>query len=85
MKANALVVTLGLATTAYADPIITRATDPPKPIKWLREEGARIIATMEEGERFPMVTPLLTPIWPLTSGAIAHIGAARQRTRLVVA
>lgn len=34
--------------------------DPPTPIKSLREEGARIVATMEEGERFPMVAPLIS-------------------------
>lgn len=60
MKAIALVVTLGLATTAYADPSISRATDPPKPIKSLREEGARIIAVMAEGDRFPMVSPIIS-------------------------
>lgn len=60
MKAIALVVTLGLATAAYADSAVTRASDPPKPIKSLREEGARIIATMEQGERFPMVEPLIS-------------------------
>jgi hypothetical protein len=60
MKAIALVLTLGLVTAAHADPVLTRASDPPKPVKSLREEGARIVATMEEGERFPMVAPLLT-------------------------
>lgn len=60
MKAIALVLTLGLATAAHADSVVTRAADPPKPIKSLREEGARIVATMEEGERFPMVTPLIS-------------------------
>ncbi len=60
MKAIALVLTLGLATSAAADPVLTRESDPPKPLKSLREEGARIVATMEEGERFPMVAPLLT-------------------------
>src|SRR5665647_3170361 len=60
MKAIALVVTLGLATTAHADPSMTAASDPPKPLKSMRAEGARIVATMEEGERFPVVTPLIS-------------------------
>ncbi|MBA3452815.1 MAG: hypothetical protein H0T42_06980 [Deltaproteobacteria bacterium] len=61
MKAIALVLTFGLATAAHADPTaVTRESDPPKPIKSLRAEGARIIATMEIGERFPMVSPIIT-------------------------
>lgn len=60
MKAIALALALGLATVASADPAVTRASDPPKPIRSLRAEGARIIATMEEGERFPMVSPIIT-------------------------
>ena len=60
MKAIALVVTLGLGSVAYADPSLSRATDPPKPILSLRAEGARIVATMEAGEHFPMVSPILT-------------------------
>jgi hypothetical protein len=60
MKAIALVLTLGLATAAHADSVVSRESDPPKPIKSLRDEGARIIATMEEGERFPMVAPLVS-------------------------
>ncbi len=60
MKAITLVLTIGLVGAGHADSAVTRATDPPKPIKSLREQGARIVATMEEGERFPMVTPLIS-------------------------
>ena len=60
MKALALVLTLGLGTVAHADPGATPLSDPPKPIRSLRAEGARIIAVMEEGERFPMIEPLVS-------------------------
>lgn len=60
MKVIALVLALGLAAAAHADPAATPLSDPPKPIPSLRAEGARIIAVMAEGDRFPMVNPTVT-------------------------